>query len=455
MARRWHLGLGGLWLRLALAFLLVSLLAIVVDMMLTGMGLPTGVIAVARHEEIGLAQAAAFTTGAAYRSVGWARADLHPVFDLASQAGASCEIRDQAGHVVGLSRGYASYPAAGERSLPIVAAAGVPGKDAVRVGQITIRFGRRGLGALASRFVTHRLQARALGAVIAGLIALAVSVIAARLIIVPIEVVLTAMHARATGDRDHRISRVRAPGVLRELLEGFNKTADAFDAMDRAQRNLVADLAHEVRTPVAILQTETEALVDGVTEPTAENLASLHAEVLRLGHMVDGLQRLAAAESAEMELRRHRCDLAEITAEVAGRLDDAFASAEVTLSTELEPAVALCDRDRIQDVVSNLLTNALKFTRAGGHVTVWTGRNGDHQAIVRVSDTGIGIPADELPHVTERFFRGRRSAGMAGGTGIGMAIVAELVRAHHGRLTISSEEGQGTQVTFMLPLTGA
>ena len=454
VAKRWPLGLGGLWLRLALAFLVVSVLAIVVDSTVTATDLRSDVSAVARHEEVALAHAAAFTSDAAYRSVGWARADLHPVFELTSQAGASCQIRNQAGRVIGASPGYASYPTTGERTLPLVAASRLPSNDPVRVGQITVRFGPGGLGALARTALAARLRARILAAVIAALIALAVSVIAARLIIVPIEAMVTAMRVRAAGDRDYRISRVRGPGVLRELLESFNQAMDAFDAMDRTQRNLVADVAHEVRTPMAILQAETEALADGVSEPTPEHLASISAEVVRLAHMVDGLQRLAAAESAEIELKRHRCDLAAITADVAGRLDDAFASADVTLIMNLEPVVALCDRDRMQQVVANLLTNALKFSRAGGRVTVQTGRDGDHQAIVRVTDTGVGIPADELPHVTERFFRGRRTAGTVGGSGIGMAIVAELVRAHQGRLTISSEEGRGTQVTFMLPLTG-
>jgi two-component system, OmpR family, sensor histidine kinase BaeS len=379
---------------------------------------------------------------------------LDPVFDLAARAGAAVEIRERSGRVIGSSPRYASYPTAGQRTLPVVAAKRGHGKLTVRVGQVTVRYRQRGLAGIAAAFAAARLRASILAAVIAALIALAVSIIAARLTIVPIGVALTALRARAAGDRDYRISRVRGPGELRELLEGFNESADAFDAMDRAQRNLVADLSHEVRTPVAILQAETEALVDGMTEPTPENLASLHAEVLRLARMVDSLQRLAAAESAEMQLKRHRCDLAKITAEVAGRLDDAFAFAEVTLSTELKPVIALCDRDRIQDVVSNLLVNALKFTPAGGRVTVQTGQNGDHQAILRVSDTGIGIPADELPHVTERFFRGQRSAGVAGGSGIGMAIVSELVRAHHGHLDISSEEGLGTQVTVALPTGG-
>ena len=438
-------------MRLALAFLLVSVMALVVDTVLNASGIASDVAAAARRQEAGVAHSAALTTGAAYEGIGWAGANLDPVFRLAERDGAAVEIRARPGRVVGSSPGYGSYPTAGERTLPVIAPKYVHGKETVRVGQITVRYRQRGLTVLAAALAAARLRAGILAAVIAALIALAVSIIAARLTIVPIEVALTALRARAAGDRDYRIFRVRGPGELRELLEGFNETSDAFDAMDRAQRNLVADLSHEVRTPVAILQAETEALADGVIEPTSENLASLHAEVLRLAHMVDGLQRLAAAESAEVQLRRRRCDLAEIAAEVAGRLDDAFASGEVTLTTEVYPVIALCDRDRIQDVVSNLLINALKFTPAGGRVTVQTGRNGDNQAMLRVSDTGIGIPADELPHVTERFFRGHRSAGIAGGSGIGMAIVSELVRAHHGDLAISSEEGKGTQVTVTLP----
>jgi len=478
MARRMPLGLGGLWLRLALAFLLVSVIAVAVETAVGSASLSRDATAVARQQQVVLGHAVALTTGAAYQGVGWAHADLHPVFDLAARAGAAVRVRAEAGRVVGSSPGYANYPIAGEMTLPIVAVVrmlnNVPVRvrqgiarlaivrqavarqaidrpTTVRIGQITIRFNGGDLSALAKRFESRRIRSRILAAAIAALIALAVSVGAARLTIAPIESVLNAMRARAGGDRDYRISKLRAPGVLRRLLEGFNETSDAFDAMERAQRDLVADVAHEVRTPVAILQGETEALVDGVSEATQENLDSLHAEVMRLARMVDGLQRLAAADSAELQLKRHNHDLAEIAAEVVGRLRDSFAFAGVTLSTKLAPAVALCDRDRIQDVISNLLTNALKFTPPGGRVTVESGRDDDHQAFVLVSDTGVGIPAADLPHVTERFFRGREQSGMVQGSGIGMAIVAELIHAHHGHLSLSSEEGRGTQVAFTLP----
>jgi two-component system, OmpR family, sensor histidine kinase BaeS len=449
VARRGAFGLGGLWLRLALAFLAISLTAVVVDTVVTAAGLGSDITAVARQQEAALARSAAFTSGAAYQGVGWARADLGPVFDLASRAGAAVRIRDLAGRLVGSSPGYARYPTDDARTRAIVVLRHRPGKVTVRVGTITVRFGLKGLGSLAERFQAERLRARIMAALIAVVCALVASVFVARGIITPIDRMLTAMRARAAGNRGYRISDTSAPGALRELLEGFNASTDTFDAMDRAQRNLVADVAHEVRTPVAVLQAGTEAIMDGVAKLTQENVASLHAEVLRLSGMVDGLQRLAAAESAGLHLRPYPCDLGGITAEVAERLDDAFSAAKITLSTKLERTVVSCDPDRIRDVVSNLLTNSLKFTPPGGSVTVETGQEGD-RAILRVTDTGIGIPADELPRVTERLFRGRRSGEVTAGSGIGMAIVSELVRAHQGQLDISSEEGHGTQVTVRL-----
>lgn len=455
MARRGFLGLGGLWLRLAVAFVVVAVTALVVDTALVASGLGADITAVTRRQEADLARTTALSAGAAYQDVGWARADLNPVFNIANRAGAAVLIRDRPGRVVGSSSGYSSYPTARQRRLPVVAVRHRPHRAIVVVGQITVRFGPRGLGALASMFIAERLRARIIAAIAAALLALVMSVVAARLITAPIEVVLTAMRARAAGNRGYRIANLRAPGVLSELLEGFNRAADTLDAIDRARRNLVADVAHEVRTPVAILQAETEAMIDGLAEPTAEHLASLHSEVLRLARMVDGLQRLAAAESAGLQLNRQRHDLAEVTADVMSRFADAFASADVTLNQRLDPIEVRCDRDRIQDVVSNLLTNALKFTPAGGTVTVQTERKDDQHAIVRVSDTGVGIPAAELPRVTDRFFRGRRSTDMASGSGIGMAIVSELVRAHHGDLVISSEEGRGTQVSITLPVSHA
>jgi two-component system, OmpR family, sensor histidine kinase BaeS len=299
--------------------------------------------------------------------------------------------------------------------------------------------------------LTHSGGARIYATAIAVLLAIVVSAAVARRITAPLERVLAAMRARGAGDRDVRVSDVHEVGVLRELLEGFNAATDALDRQDRARRNLVADVAHELRTPVAVLRAGHEAMLDGITDPTPENLRSLHDEVLRLGRMIEDLQALAAAEAAALQLSLVPHDLAAIAGDAAVSMTELFETAGVSLISRLLEVDILCDYERMREVVTNLLTNAMKYTPAGGTVLLETAPVDKQQACLRVSDTGIGIAPDELPHVTERFFRGQQSAAMAAGSGIGLTILAELVRAHRGDLMITSEPGVGTEVTVTLP----
>jgi two-component system sensor histidine kinase BaeS len=194
-------------------------------------------------------------------------------------------------------------------------------------------------------------------------------------------------------------------------------------------------------------------MLDELAKPTSENLASLRDEVLRLARMVDDLQRLASAEAAALKLALVSRDLAATVAAAADSLADGFDAAGLTLERRLDAARVHCDPLRTHEITTNLLTNAMKFTPAGGRVVVETGPDEDPRsshAVLRVSDTGVGIPACELPLVSHRFFRGQRSAGVAG-SGIGLTIVTELVRAHHGSMDIASEPGAGTRVTIRLP----
>ncbi len=147
-------------------------------------------------------------------------------------------------------------------------------------------------------------------------------------------------------------------------------------------------------------------------------------------------------------------DLAAIAGDAAASLKEPFEVAGVRLRSGLAEAFAPCDPDRIREIVMNLLTNALKYTPAGGSVLITTGPGSRKTAKLTVSDTGVGIPPDELPRVTERFFRGKQSAELAAGSGFGLTIVSELVRAHHGDLVISSRPGSGTQVTITIPRAG-
>jgi signal transduction histidine kinase len=268
----------------------------------------------------------------------------------------------------------------------------------------------------------------------------------------PVEQIIAVTRAVGRGQRAARVGTVSAPGELRELASAFDQMADTMDRQEKLRRDLVADVAHELRTPLAVLQAGHEALLDEISEPTPEQLSSLRDEVLRLARMVTDLQTLAAADAAALRLSRHRCDLADITAAAANSLASQFETAGIAVQRRLTAAAILGDPHWLHQVITNLLTNALKFTPAGGRVTIAAGPAGA-DAVLTITDTGTGIPADELPRIFDRFWRGRQAA-LVSGSGIGLAVAAELTRAQGGQLSASSQPGQGTEMTLTLPLAG-
>ncbi|MHB1596805.1 MAG: ATP-binding protein [Streptosporangiaceae bacterium] len=450
MARRRYT-IGRLALLLTLAFVGVVLAAIVVVSVLAARSSDLGIVHLERQREQSIAASAAAGIGVAYHSAatrrtpdgsGWQRVELKPIFAMLFREGASAEVRDLNGAVARRSPGYFGVSPVAGITKPITVA-GRP------VGSVTVRYYR----SVVASFERNRWWGRISASGFASLLALAVALVLSRWIATPVESVLVALRIRGEGDHSYRISEqdMRGLPLLRELPAAFNESVDLSDARLRAHRNLIADVAHELRTPVAILQAGHEAMLDGIAEPSAEYLASLRDEVLRLASRVDDLQHLASAESAALRLRLVSADLAAVAGSAAAALADAFAAAEIGLEQRLTPVRVRCDPDRMREVVINLMTNALKYTPAGGHVVLATGPGPDGGAVLTVTDTGVGMPPDELPHVTERFFRGRRSAEMARGSGIGLTIVSELVRAHHGNVEFTSQLGQGTTVTVTLP----
>ncbi len=433
---------GAIGLRLALAFLSVALVAIVLLAGLTAVFSAADVSALAARQQAQLASAVAVAAGAAWdRQNNWAAADLGPVLDLAAQTGADAQIRDAAGRPVASSPGFAGHPGA-QLSAPVV----VRGQ---RTGTVVVRFSGSGLGGAEHSLRSALLRAIAGTAGLAALIALVMGLAVARRITRPVERIITVTRAMGGGDRAARVGPVAAPGELRELATAFDQMADTLDRQEQLRRDLVADVAHELRTPVAILQAGHEALLDGVVEATPDQLTSLRDEVLRLARMVDDLQTLAAADAATLQLSLSRCDLAEVTAAATDSLAGRFEAAGLTVERQLAPAWVMADPRWLHQVVTNLLTNALKFTPADGQVTVRSATDGP-SAVLRVTDTGAGIPADELPHIFERFWRGQQAAHTSG-SGIGLAVAAELARAHGGQLAASSEPGRGTEMTLTLP----
>jgi two-component system sensor histidine kinase BaeS len=434
-----------LGLRLALAFISVALAAVALAAGLTAAFAAADVSALATQQHTELANAIAVAAGAAWdKNDSWATVDLTPVLDAAGQEGADVQIRDQQGQVVASSPGFTAHAAEPAAAAAIV----VQGE---RAGQADVRFTGSGLASADHALRTALLRAIAGAAGLAALLAMLTGLAVARRITRPVERIIAVTRRMARGQRTVRVGPVTGPSELRELAAAFDQMADSMDRQEHLRRDLVADIAHELRTPVAVLQAGHEALLDGVAEPTAAQLASLRDEVMRLARMVTDLQNLAAADAAALHLTRRPCDLAALAALAADSLNGRFEAAGITLQRRLVPAQILGDPRWLHQVITNLLTNALQFTPAGGVVTIAAGPTGAH-AVLTVTDTGIGIPADELPRIFDRFWRGRQAAQISG-SGIGLFVAAELTRAHGGRLSVTSQPGHGTQLTLSLTST--
>jgi two-component system sensor histidine kinase BaeS len=270
-----------------------------------------------------------------------------------------------AGQVIHASPGFVRYRAETELSRPVT----VRGRQ---VGSVTIRFGHTGLAADIEQFQAQRWGAWISAAGVAGVIALIAALFVSLRITASVDRLIKTARARGRGEPDARAGDVGGFGEIQELAEAFDEMADASDEQDKLRRNFVADIAHELRTPIAVLQAGLEATFDGLAGSTAEDLGSLRDEVLRLARMVDDLQRLASAEAAVLQLMPVPADLAAIAQAAADRLADSFDAAGITLLRRLTEVQVLCDQRRIQEVTTNLLTNALETTPSGGIVVLET-----------------------------------------------------------------------------------
>ena len=269
------------------------------------------------------------------------------------------------------------------------------------------------------------LVAGAVSAVIAVLVALYLAVTLSR----PLRRIRAGAEAMSAGDLDARVPE-SGDEEIAAVADALNRLAETLQHEEGLRKENVADLAHELRTPVMGILARVEAAQDGVLDDEAANLSAMHDEALRLTRLLDDISALAEAERPGLLLDAEPVDLAAIAGAQTAAFAGAFADKGVTLSSDLEQAVVGGDPRRLEQIVVNLLSNALRYTDAGGSVRVVVRRDGD-EALLEVADTGIGIAAEDLPHVFTRFWRGEKSRSRdTGGAGIGLSIVKELVQAH-------------------------
>jgi two-component system sensor histidine kinase BaeS len=279
-------------------------------------------------------------------------------------------------------------------------------------------------------------------------------VLVARRIGRPLDRVAAATRRIADGDRDVRVDGSTRIRELDRIGAAVNDLSRALDDQEALRRRLTADVAHELRTPLATLQSHLEALVDGVWQPDTARLAGLHEEVLRLNRLVGSLEQLARLEADAATLVRREVDIPALVGGIVRNHEAQYRAKGVFLAGPPGTAAPLAcsvDPDRLAQAVINLLGNALKYTPQGGSVEVRVGA-GEGRVLIAVRDTGIGIAAGDLPRVFERFYRADASRSRdGGGAGIGLTIARTIVEAHGGTLRAESEPGKGSTFTIALP----
>jgi signal transduction histidine kinase len=263
----------------------------------------------------------------------------------------------------------------------------------------------------------------------------------------PLGQVIDAAGQVASGDYSVRV-REYGPPPMRALAHSFNAMTEQLQNADRLRRDLMADLAHELRTPLAVMQGRVEGLLDGVYARDDAHLGEVLSETRILSRLIEDLRTLALSDSGALPLQIEATDVRALVKETLRGMSASGTAQHVTLNaeTDADEIIADCDGIRIREVLTNLVTNATRHTPAGGRIVV-TVRDGTDAITVTVRDTGYGMTADELSRMFDRFYKGRGSRG----SGLGLAIAKGIVAAHGGDITATSAPGTGTSVTFTLP----
>jgi signal transduction histidine kinase len=267
----------------------------------------------------------------------------------------------------------------------------------------------------------------------------------------PIDDLLEAAERVATGDYSARV-REAGPNEIRALVRSFNEMASRLEQTDAQRRSVMADVTHELRTPLSVIQGNLEGILDGVYPADDATLKSILDETHMLSRLIDDLRTLALAESGALQLTREQTDLASLVSETVAAFRAQADAGSVALKADVppDPVLSFIDPARVREVLANLITNALRHTPRNGSVCIRLTLGETisvRQSEISIEDNGSGIAPGDLPHVFDRFYK-RDSSGM----GLGLSIARKLVEAHGGEIAAESKAGEGTKIRFTLPL---
>ncbi|MEA3336332.1 MAG: ATP-binding protein [Chloroflexota bacterium] len=279
----------------------------------------------------------------------------------------------------------------------------------------------------------------------------------------PLTDVMAAADAVAAGDLSARVSET-GPGEFGQLARSFNHMAEELEQENQRRRNLTADVAHELRTPLQIIQGNLEGILDGIYEPTDEHVGATLEETRALARLVQDLRTLSLAESGELPMAWQDVEVGELLEDVrtsfVGQAEAAGVDIEVVThpgtSDSIDSLRIMADEGRLNQALSNLLSNALRHTPAGGKI-ILEAMATPAAVSIRITDTGEGILPENLPYIFDRFWRAdpSRSHSSGAGSGLGLAITRQLVQAHRGQISVTSRAGEGTTFLIELPADGS
>lgn len=302
-------------------------------------------------------------------------------------------------------------------------------------------------------FRTRLQQSLLIATLASSVLGILLALIFARRLARPIEAVSVAATRLASGDLSARIPAPKGNDETALLARNFNRMAESLEKLETERKAMIADIAHELRTPLTIMQGRLEAIQDGVASLEMREIDRLHHQTRLLSRLVEDLRTLSLADAGRLTLERRPLDLCAVVQHTVAGFQGQAQDKGIKLQLRLPspPLEVEADPDRLTQIISNLLHNAVAHTPAGGTITVEVEARGKEVA-VRVSDTGPGIPEEALPRVFDRFFRAEASRSrQSGGSGLGLAIVKALVELHGGMVEAKNRSSGGAEFRFLLP----